>query len=156
MARLLICRSCGTVNRLRDYLGDPGNDWELKDTIDAHLGKATDPRPEEHPSQLMLVDDDDIDKMDEQTLKKAIENEMDVELKEMREDYKDQAMQCYQLHARPAGGCSDWCHESRVIGRKAGVPPTERAYLCYYCPVSVWVENRKNEKSGMFKKHKWS
>lgn len=156
MARLLVCRTCGVVNRLRDFDGDPHSDWELKEMVDRHLGQAADSRPESHSAQLFRVDDADIEKMDDQTLKKALEDQLDAQISEFRDDFKDQAMSCYNLHARPKGGCSDYCHESRVVGRKVGIPPSERAYLCYYCPVQVWVENKHNEKSGMFKGYKWN
>jgi hypothetical protein len=156
MARLLICRSCGIVNRLRDYDGDPGNDWELKELVDRHLGAAADPSPDSHMSQLFRVDDEDLEKMDDESFKKALEDDLDLQISEFREDFKDQAMTCYQLHNRPQSGCSDYCHESRVLGRKAGIAPQDRSYLCYYCPVQVWVENRVNEKSGMFKGLKWN
>jgi hypothetical protein len=143
------------VNRLRDYDGDPHNDWELKELVDRHLGAAPDPRPESHMSQLFRVDDEDLEKMDDATLKKALEDDLDMQISEFREDFKEQAMTCYQLHNRPTGGCADYCDESRVLGRKTGIDPANRAYLCYYCPVKVWVENKRNEAGGMFKKYKW-
>jgi hypothetical protein len=151
MARLLICRDCGVVQRLRDYDGDVHNDWDLKEAVDRHLGSAVDPRPESHMAQLMRVDDEDLEKMDDETLKKAMENDLDVQISEFRDDFKEQAMTCYTLHNRPKGGCGDYCDESRVLGRKAGIAPENRSYLCYYCPVQVWVENKQNEAGGMFK-----
>lgn len=153
--RLLICRACGTVNRLKDYQGDPEYDWELREIIERHLGKASDPRPESHPAQLMVVDEKALEKMDDATLKKSLEDNLDMEISEFRDDFKEQAMQCYALHNRPKGGCIDYCDESRVIGRKTGIAAENRAYLCHYCPVQVWVENKQNEASGLFKGYKW-
>jgi hypothetical protein len=141
---------------LRDYDGDPSNDWELKELVDRHLGAAVDPRPESHMSQLMRVDDEDLEKMDDETLSKALEDDLDLQISEFRDDFKEQAMTCYQLHSRPKGGCSDYCHESRVLGRKTGIAPENRSYLCYYCPVQVFVENKQNEASGLFKGYKWN
>jgi len=152
MARLLICRTCGTAMKMRDYHGDVNNDWELKEMVDRHLGKAADPRPESHDSSLFLVDDDDLALMSNEQLNDALSNDLDVQIGEFRDDFKDQAMQCYQLHSRPKGTCRDWKDESRVLGRKAGVPPTERAYLCSYCPVSVHMETRVNLKKGLYLK----
>ena len=155
MARLLVCRTCGVVNRLRDYDGDVNMDWDLKEAVDRHLGAAADPRPESHSAQLFRVDDEDLDKMDDETLKRAMEDDLDMQISEFREDFKEQAMTCYQLHNRPQGGCIDYKDESRVLGRKIGVAPENRSYLCYYCPVQSWVENKQNESSGMFKGYKW-
>lgn len=159
MARILVCKTCGTAQRLRDFNGSPNDaqyeDVELLDAIATHLGKAADPRPESHESQLMRVDDADLELLDDESLRNAISNELDIELSEIRDDYKEQAMQCYNLHMRPKGGCIDWCTESRAIGRTKGVSPKNKSYLCYFCPVNSWVEDQKNIKSGMFDKYKW-
>jgi len=153
--RLLICYSCGTVNRLRDFQGDPSNDWEMAEVIKRHLGEAANPDPDAHRSTIYVVDEKAIDAMDEATLKRAIEDRVDVQIREFRDDFKDSAMKCWMQHHRPTGGCPDWKDESKVIGRKVGIPPSQRAYQCDYCVVSVWMEKNRNERSGLFKGGKW-
>jgi hypothetical protein len=152
MARILICRTCQVAMKLRDYHGDAHDDIELREMIDRHLGKATDPRPESHPAQLFVVDDDDLSKMTDAQLNDALKNRIDLEIKEFRDDFKDQAMGCYNLHNRPTGGCIDWKDDSRVIGRKTGVPKDERAYLCDYCPVSAFVAFKQRQAAGLYGK----
>jgi hypothetical protein len=150
-ARLLVCKSCGTVSRLRDYQGDPNSDWELIEVINRHLGAAIDPRPESHVPQLYVIDEKALDAMDDETVKKSLQDDMDVKISSYRDEFKDDAMKCWKQHKNPTGGCPDWKTEGKVIGRKVGIPPSERAYACDYCVVSVWMENKANEKSGMFK-----
>lgn len=152
MARLLICRSCQVAMKLRDFHGDPSNDNELREMIDRHLGKAADPRPESHPSQLFGVADEDLELMTDAQLNEALKNKLDLEISEFRDDFKDQAMGCYNLHNRPSGGCIDWKDDSRVLGRKAGIPKHERAYLCDYCPVSTFVEFKTRQAAGLYGK----
>ncbi len=152
MARLLICRSCQVALKMRDYDGDPLYDVELIEMIERHLGKATDPRPESHPAQIFRVDDGDLDKMTDQQLNEALANDIDVQISEFRDDFKEQAMGCYSLHNRPQGGCIDWKDDNRVIGRKAGIPRDERAYICDYCPVSTFVEFKTRQAAGLYGK----
>lgn len=152
MARLLICRSCSVAMKLRDFHGDSSNDHELREMIDRHLGKAADPRPESHPAQLFIVDDEDLELMNDAQLNEALKNKLDVEISEFRDDFKEQAMGCYNLHNRPAGGCIDWKDDSRVLGRKTGIPKSERAYLCDYCPVSTYVEFKTRQAAGLYGK----
>jgi hypothetical protein len=152
MARILICRPCGVAMRMRDYHGDPYNDIELREMIDRHLGKAQDPRPESHGAQLFTVDDEDLELMDDAQLNDALKNKLDVEISEFRDDFKDQAMGCYNLHNRPKGGCIDWKEDSRVIGRKTGIPKSERAYICDYCPVASHMEFKMRQAAGLYGK----
>jgi len=145
-ARLLVCKSCGSVSRMRDYQGDPNGDWELIEIINRHLGNANDPRPESHDSQIYVVDEKALDAMDEGTIKKALEDDLDVQIGEYRDEFKEDAMKCWKQHRRPVGSCPDWKNEAKVIGRKVGIAPSERAYLCSYCVCSVWYDHQVSDK----------
>ena len=150
MSRLLLCKSCGTLNKLRDYDGPPEYDMELLEIINRHLGKASDPRPESHPSHLMRVDQETYDKLNGETeIQKALmDNEITV--RELRDDLKVDALACFNRHGRPSEMCPDYEDDSKVIGRKIGVPKEKRQYLCHYCPCSAYVVHKVRKAKGMY------
>jgi hypothetical protein len=151
MARLLVCRACGTMNRMRDYNGPPEYDMELVETIERHMDHSRRPAiPDAHPSQLFRVSDEEAALLDlESTLVQRLSDEQ-VFIKEIRDDLKVEALRCFSQHHRPAEGCPDWKSESKVVGRKKGVPPPYRTYLCEVCPVASHVEFKTREKSGYY------
>ena len=153
MARLLVCRSCGTMNRMRDYEGSPEYDAELIEVIRVHLERSPrGNRPEDHPAQLFRVTDEEAALLDvESELVKALSDEQ-VFIKDTRDDMKVEALKCFNRHGRPSDGCIDWEDESKVIGRKHGIPADKRAYLCHYCPVASQVAFVERKKMGMYGK----
>jgi len=123
---------------------------ELQEVIRIHLERAEDHRPDAHKSHLMYCDQETFEKLDNETeLKKALmKNE--VEVREVRDDLRVEALKCFGRHGRPEKGCPDWCDESKTIGRKIGVPPEKRQYLCMYCPVGSYVAYQERKAMGMY------
>lgn len=151
MARLLVCRACGTMNRMLDYEGPPEYDMELIETIDRHMDRSPRERhPDAHPAQLFRLSDADASILDlESTMVKALSDEQ-VFIKEIRDDLKSEALKCFSRHNRPTQGCPDWKSESKTIGRKTGVPVAYRKYLCELCPVASHVEFKTRQASGFY------
>jgi len=164
MSRLLVCNTCKTVDKLPDYAteNDPEakHDHHLRDAIDLHFRKFGGP-PERHKANLFMIADDELELIDESRLQQAVhDGRLEEFLKQEREQYKTDALGCYELHNRPTvgagygSGCPDYRDKSRAIGRTAGIPESEWNYLCDFCPYHSYVEHQINkikEKKGMFK-----
>jgi len=150
MPRLLACRSCGTMYKMRDYTGSPDYDMELQELINRHLGQAKDPNPDSHQSLIFRVDQDTWEKLGDETAvqKELLKNEWVV--RELRDDIKVEALKCFNRHNRPSNGCIDYEDESKTIGRKVGVPKDSRQYLCHYCPAQEHVTHLKRLAKGMY------
>lgn len=158
MARLLVCNSHKTVDRLPDY--DTANDMEgrydrhLQDAIAGHFQKYGDD-PGRHASLIIRIEDDELDLIDPRELQKAIhDGTLEEFLRQEREQYKEDALGCYNLHNRPVvgfPGCPDYRSDAKAIGKVKGVPPEERTYLCDFCPYQSYVEFEKNKKRGLYK-----
>ena len=155
MARLLICNKCKTVDRLPDYNREADleakYDYALQDAVDLHLRKyGSDPN--RHPSILADIPDRELDLIDPEQLQKAVhDDELERFLKENRENYKEDAMRCFNLHGRPKGGCIDWCQDSRAIGVTVGKAKEDKQYLCYFCPVATHVATVMRMEAGLYK-----
>lgn len=151
MPRLLVCNSCGTMHKMRDYDGPAEYDMELIEMIRIHLERSPDPRPESHISNIYRCDQETYDKLDGETgiKKELMKNEVSV--RELRDDLKVEALKCFQRHGSPKGSCIDWEDESKTIGLKIGVPKEKRQYLCHYCPVgSGYVATQQRIQMGMY------
>ena len=150
MPRLLACRTCGTMYKMRDYEGNADYDMELQELINRHLGQAEDRNPESHLSLIFRVDEATWDKLGDETSvqKELLKNEWVV--RELRDDLKVEALRCFNRHNRPASGCMDYEDESKTIGRKVGIPKENRQYLCHYCPAQEHVTHKKRLAKGMY------
>lgn len=159
MARLLICNTCKTVDKLPDYASenDPEakHDHHLRDAIDLHMRKFGGPA-ERHKANLFGISDDELSLIDESRLQQAVhDGRLEEFLKEEREQLKHDALRCYNLHNRPTvgvgygTGCADYRTKSRAIGRTAGLPPEQWNYVCDFCPYHSYVEHAQRKKSGL-------
>jgi len=151
MPRLLVCNSCGTMHKMRDYDGNADNDMELQEIIKMHLGRAQNQSPDAHMSQIFRCDQATYDALDGETgiKKELMKNE--IEVREIRDDLKVEALKCFQRHGAPKGSCIDWEDESKTIGRKVGVPKEQWQYLCHFCPVgSGYVATKERTALGMY------
>lgn len=151
MPRLLVCGSHKTVDVINDY--DTANDMEakydydLREAIDRHLGKyGSDPG--KHNSMLLRITPEEWELLDKQDLEKAIfDNRLEEYLHGEREDIKDQALKCYEIHNRPTYGigygigCPDYRADSRRIGDK-----NSSMFLCDFCPYQSYVEHAQTSK----------
>lgn len=150
MPRLLACRSCGTMYRMRDYEGPAEYDMELQELVNRHLGQAPNPDPDAHISLIFRVDEKTWEKLGDETVvqKELLKNEWQV--RELRDDLKVEALKCFNRHNRPSNGCPDYEDDSKTIGRKIGVPKEHRQYLCHYCPAQEHVTHAIRKLKGMY------
>ena len=156
MARLLICNVCKTVDPLSDYPREasPTEDHALNDVIYEHLNtRGRNPSPDAHGALLVFIEDAELALIDPKRLQQAVmDDELETFLKEERENMKEDAMRCFNLHGRPSGGCTDWCSKSRAIVRTTGIEPKDQTYLCFYCPVASHVATEMHYQAGLYKK----
>ena len=150
MPRLLTCKPCGVMYRMKDYDGPAEYDMELIEIINRHLHQASDPRPESHESLILRCDEDTWSKLGDETQIKTELAKNEWEVREMRDDLKVEAIKCFSRHGRPGNGCPDYEDESKTVGRKVGVPPSQRQYLCHYCPAASFVVHKKRKAKGMY------
>jgi hypothetical protein len=136
---------------MQDYDGPPEYDTELIATIDRHMDRSPlDRHPNAHPAQLFRLSDEDAAILDvESEVCRALSDEQ-IFIKEIRDEFKEEALRCFSQHHRPTGGCPDWKAESKTIGRKKGVPPQFRKYLCELCPVNSHVEFKQRQAAGLY------
>ncbi len=151
MQRLLLCKSCGILYKLPPYDDGPAEyDMALIDVIDRHLQQSDDPRPESHLSLIFRTDDETASKLDLETAIKKELADQDIFVRELRDDLKVDALKCFNRHNRPSNGCPDYGDESKIIGRKVGVPTDKRQYLCMYCPAQEHVTHQLRIRKGMY------
>jgi len=159
MARLLICNTCKTVDTLPNYAAenDPEakHDHSLRDAIDKHIRQYGGPM-ERHKANLFSIADDELDLIDKSRLEQAVhDNRLENFLKEERENYKNDALKCYELHNRPTygigygSGCADYKADHRAIGRTTGIPKNEWSHMCDFCPYNSYVEHYRRKKAGI-------
>ncbi len=146
--RLLVCKTHGVMYKMRPYDGPAEYDQELRELCERHNGQV--PDPDNCRAMIFRTDPETAKNLDLETALKGKLKEHDIVIKEMRDDLKVEALKCYNRHNRPQGGCSDWCDESKTIGRKTGVPPAHRQYLCMYCPVGSWVAEQERIQMGLY------
>jgi len=159
MARMLTCNRCKTVDVLPDYASenDPEAkfDTTLKDAIDKHLGKYGG-GPEHHPAQLFSIADDELALIDTDRLKQAVhDGNLEEFLKEEREQYKEDALGCYNTHNRPVvgfPGCRDYRNSEMAVGRTTGIDDADKVYLCDFCVYQSYVDHEKYKKAGLYGK----
>lgn len=159
MARLLVCHTCKTVDKLPDY--DSSNDPEAKydyrlhDACELHNRKYGGP-VDKHKAALLVISEEELALIDEAQLKQAIhDNRLEEFIRGEREQYKEDALKCYNLHNRPTYGigygfgCSDYRSKGRAVGRTAGLAPEEWNYVCDFCPYHSYVEHAQRKKAGL-------
>lgn len=148
--RLLVCKTHGVMWKLRPYDGPPEYDQELIELCNRHNAQV--PDPDNCRASIFRTDPETAEKLDMETLLKNELGEMDVYIRDFRDELKVDALKCYNKHDRPKAGCIDWCSEGKTIGRKIGVAPDKRQYLCMYCPVGSWVAEQERIAMGLYKK----
>ena len=154
MPRLLVCKPCGVLYNMQDFDGPPEYDMELLDVIGRHLGQAANPAPDAHSSQIFRCDKETASKLDMETEVKKELMKNEIEVREIRNDLKEDALSCFNKHNRPSGSCVDYCDESKSVGRKIGVPKKHRQYLCLYCPVQEFYQHKIRGAKGLYSS-KW-
>lgn len=155
--RLLVCwrlvngqKRDGVIYKLNPYEGPTEYDMELIDVLERHKARHQD--YENWRGLIFRTDKDTASKLDAET---AIKNELkrhDIIIQDFRDELKVDALRCFNRHNRPSTGCSDWCDESKTIGRKTGVPVEKRQFLCMYCPAAAWYTHKERKMLGLYDK----
>lgn len=146
--RILVCKHHGVMYKMRPYDGPPEYDQELIELCKRH--NAQFPDPDNCRATIYRTDPDTAEKMDvESALSKEL-SDHDVYIKDFRDDLKVEALKCFNQHNRPSDGCPDWCIEAKTIGRKIGVPPEKRQFLCMYCPAGAHVAHVERKAMGLY------
>ena len=146
--RLLVCKHHGVMWKMRPYDGPAEYDMELRELCDRHNAQV--PDPQNCRALIFRTDEETASKLDMETVLRNKLSEQDVYIKDFRDELKVDALKCFNKHNRPTEGCLDWCHESKTIGRKIGVPPDKRQYLCMYCPAGAYYAKKEREAMGMY------
>ena len=149
MPRLLICNTHTTVDFMNDYDTERDMegrfDFDLKEAIDRHLGKyGSDPG--RHKSLIMRIAPEEWELIDQTKLQQAVHDDsLEAYIRGEREQLKNDALACYNLHNRPAYGyglgCPDYHSDNRRIGSKES-----NMYLCDFCPYQSYVEHEQWKK----------
>jgi hypothetical protein len=158
--RLLVCRTCKTIDELPSADQDPGNVL-LEITVERH--------GEDHIGLIYNVPA--VIWMSEQMRPQVIQqiqgggsSGLDVfgtQFYATRMQFGDDAMACYKQHNSPQGQCPDYKSEKKVLKpktekerRDAGLstaPSGPKVYLCDFCPVKSYNMKKHNEAKGLYK-----
>ena len=160
--RLMVCRTCKTIDELPPYSGPPEGDVLLQMTIERHGS--------DHVGLLINVG---AIHWQSKTMREAIIEQihqgssgLDVfgtSFYETKMQFAEDAMACWAAYNRPKGQCPDFRAEKKrllpqtAVERKdAGLEsPTQsnatRIYLCDFCPVRVFNERKTREEKGLYK-----
>lgn len=158
--RLLVCRTCSTIEEL------PGADEDPGDTL---LTIAAERHSDTHYGVLWNVPKGIwmAPKMKEAVIEQIhgkIGSGLDsfgTKFYETKSQFSEDAMTCFSLHNRPAGQCYDYKTEKKWLSpkteqerRAAGLPVEARGpkiYLCDFCPVKSFNMKKHNEATGAYK-----
>lgn len=156
--RLLVCRTCSTIEEL------PGADEDIGDTL---LNIAVERHSDNHFGVLWNVPKGIW--MAPEMKKAVIEqihdkvgsglNSFGTQFYETKSQFSQDAMECYSLHLRPKGQCSEYKSEKKRLSSKteaerraAGldVKGGPKIYLCDFCPVKSFNMKKHNEATGLY------
>jgi len=165
--RLLLCNVCKTIEELPPYDGDPELDVLLAVLVEKHRFPSGDP----HVGRLFRFNKYLWDRPDvrEEVIRQIHGggseglDEFDAGYYDTKDTFREDAMQCYNAHLRPKGGCHDWRSDKKRLlpntkaeRKDAGLPnpldaPGPKVYLCDFCPVRSYYMTKSREEKGMYK-----
>jgi hypothetical protein len=157
--RLLVCRTCGTIDELPSGDEDPG-DVLLDITVERH--------GEEHHGVLVNVPKGIW--ITESGRKQMIEfihgqvgsglDSFGTQFYETKNQFHEDAMACFSMHNRPKGQCSDYKSDKKELSpqteqarRREGLPVKPRGktvYLCDFCPVKAHNQRKAYGEAGLY------
>lgn len=160
--RLMVCRTCKTIDELPPYQGPPEGDVLLQLTVDRHGS--------EHIGLLVNVS---ALHWNSKTMRAAIIEQiqqgstgLDVfgtQFYETKMQFAEDALSCWASHNRPKGQCPDFRSEKKRLLPKtaqdrkdAGLESPSasnatRVYVCDFCPVRIYNERKAREEKGLYK-----
>ena len=159
--RLLVCRTCTTIEELPSGDEDPG-DILLEIAVERHSHS-------EFSRGVLFNVPKGIwmsPKMKEEVVK-YINGEMGSGLDsfgtgfyETKSQFSEDAMACYSLHNRPKGQCFDYKSPKKELSPKtererkaAGLPTKDyqkKVYLCDFCPVKSFNQTKAFGEAGLY------
>jgi len=159
--RLLICRTCKSIEELPPWPGKPEDDVLLQVSVERH--------GDNHVGVLYNVG---ALHWASPTMREAIKEQITkgssgldafgTNFYQTRMTFHDDAMKCYQKHLRPKGQCPDFRNEKKRLSpgtnaerKDLGLSPVEkgtgpRVFLCDFCPVRVYNSRKHNEEKGLY------
>ena len=149
--RILVCRSCTTVDEIPDWEGRVEDDPYLQVVVDKH-GPSHEGQLFRLPIGLWLMEDAKKHIIEQVRGGSKCLAAFDPEYYNTRSTFMEDAQKCYQLHLRPKGQCPEFRSERKQLlpntkaeRKEAGLPLTPtgpKAYLCDFCPVRVYNEKK--------------
>jgi hypothetical protein len=156
--RLLLCKTCGSLEELPDYEGDPSRDFLLEALVQKHPDHIAHPlmRVEKKHWDSPSTRDSIIAKIRENTGHTGF----DPAFYNAKNTFQEDAHECWKKHLRNPG-CNDYKTASKRLTpdtaaerKAAGLPkyrsPQDR-FLCEFCVVHTLVVQSAREQAGMYK-----
>lgn len=156
--RLLVCRTCKTIEELPPFDGRPEDDVLLTISVERH--------GESHTGLLYNVS---ALHWQSETMRDAIKKQiaegspgLDIfgtQFYETKMTFHEDAMKCFALHMRPKGQCPDYMSNRKRLSpgtkherKELGLDPTTgpKVYLCQFCPVHTYNMTKKREQAGLY------
>lgn len=151
--RLLQCLECLTLEKLPPYEGrmDEHGVYLDPDPVLEHVieqNHTERPSGLTHVGRLFTVDEATWNKLDGTTqFEKELWKE-DAERAAFRDTLTEDAVMCFNKHSRPDQGCIDWKDKSKMLGNPSRHPGAPKRFLCDFCPVRAYVENKLHIRTG--------
>ena len=159
--RLLVCRTCHVIEELPSGEEDPQN-FLLDIAVERHQhNDFTFGALFNVPKGIWMAP-----KMKEEVIKYIqgqVGSGLDsfgTQFYETKSQFGQDAMDCYNIHLRPKGQCSDYKTEKKRLSpgtakdrRDAGMSERvggPKVYLCDFCPVKSFNMKKHNETSGLY------
>ena len=154
--RLLLCKTCSTVDEVPNLPDPEQNELVLQLAIDRHPNHQG--RLFDVPLKYLMVP-----KIKEAIVKQLIGGSSGLEVfsegfYDTRNQFGADAMRCFGQHGRPQGMCPDFMSDKKRL-----LPATKAErkdvgldyksapviHLCSFCPVKMYAEMRSNAETGI-------
>lgn len=159
--RILVCRTCKSIDELPDFEGHPSDDLLLNLTVDKHQ------KPEPHIGLLFKfpVKYWVVPKVKQEIIKQISGGSSGLDVfgtnfYATRMTFADDAMACWAQHNRTKD-CGDYKSEKKRLKpdtaaerKDAGLDKPgssgPKIYLCDFCPVKSLVQKKAFDKKGLY------
>lgn len=159
--RLLVCRTCKSIDELPDFDGPEDYDTVLQVAVEKHQ------KPQPHIGLLIKFPLKYWARPDVKTevMKQISEGSsgLDVfgtDFYATKSTFHEDAMKCYNLHLRPSVSCGDYKSDAKEL--KPGTANERKAeglsehrgpkvYLCDFCPYKMMVQKKAFDQKGLYK-----
>lgn len=160
--RLLVCRSCKSIEELPDYDGRPADDLLLNISVEKHQ------KPVPHEGLLFKVPVKYwvVPKVKEEIVKQISGGSSGLDafgtnFYATKMTFHEDAMTCWSQHLRPKGQCPDYKSDKKQLKpdtaaerKEAGLDKPgmtgPKVYLCDFCPVKMYNQKRAFTEKGLY------